>query len=133
MRSEDRRHRGGKAIAVRAKADRCSGKTGHFAVFKTECIVRIRSEKLWQFSIQLTEVEAGFKNLKDDLTLRPIYHQLEQRIEAHIFISFLAYWLHVTLRRHLRDLAPGLTPRSVLERQQWKSLRLCRSSSRRQA
>jgi len=54
--------------------------------------------------------------LKDDLALRPIHHQLEHRIEAHIFISFLAYCLHVTLRRRSRDLAPGPTPRSVLEK-----------------
>ncbi len=74
------------------------------------------AQELWQFYIQLTEVEAAFKNLKDDLALRPIYHQLEHRIEAHIFISFLAYCLHVTLRRRLRDLAPGLTPRAVLEK-----------------
>jgi DDE family transposase len=73
-------------------------------------------EELWQFYIQLTEVEAAFKSLKDDLALRPIYHQREERIEAHIFISFLAYCLQVTLRRRLRDLAPGLTPRSVLEK-----------------
>jgi transposase len=73
-------------------------------------------EELWQFYIQLTEVEAAFKSLKDDLSLRPIYHQLEQRIEAHIFISFLACCLQATLRRRLRDLAPGLTPRSVLEK-----------------
>jgi transposase len=72
--------------------------------------------ELWQFYIQLTEVEAAFKNLKDDLALRPIHHQLEHRIEAHIFTSFLAYCLHVTLRRRLRDLAPGLTPRAVLEK-----------------
>ncbi len=74
------------------------------------------AEELWQFYIQLTEVEGAFKNLKDDLALRPIYHQLEQRIEAHIFISFLAYCLHVTLRRRLRELAPGLTARAVLEK-----------------
>lgn len=74
------------------------------------------AEDLWQFYIQLTEVEAAFKNLKGDLALRPIYHQLEHRIEAHIFISFLAYCLQVTLRRRLHDLAPGLTPRSVLEK-----------------
>jgi transposase len=73
-------------------------------------------EELWQFYIQLTEVEAAFKNLKDDLALRPIHHQLEHRIEAHIFISFLAYCLQVTLRRRLRDLAPGLTARAVLEK-----------------
>jgi transposase len=74
------------------------------------------AEKLWHFYIQLTEVEAAFKTLKDDLALRPIHHQLENRIEAHIFIAFLAYCLHVTLHRRLRDLAPGLTPRSVLEK-----------------
>jgi transposase len=73
-------------------------------------------EELWQFYMQLSEVEGAFKNLKGDLALRPIYHQLEQRIDAHIFISFLAYCLHVTLRRRLRDLAPGLTPRAVLEK-----------------
>jgi len=73
-------------------------------------------EELWHFYIQLTQVEGAFKDLKDDLNLRPIHHQLERRIEAHIFISFLAYCLHVTLRRRLRDLAPGLTPRAVLEK-----------------
>ncbi len=72
--------------------------------------------KLWQFYIQLTHVEAAFKDLKDDLSLRPIFHQLEQRIEAHIFVAFLAYCLHVNLRARLRPLAPGLTPRSVLEK-----------------
>src|SRR5271157_3349897 len=46
--------------------------------------------QLWKFYIQLVEIEAAFKTLKDDLGLRPIYHQLEQRIEAHIFIAFLA-------------------------------------------
>jgi transposase len=74
------------------------------------------AEEMWTFYLQLTEVEAAFKTLKDDLALRPIHHQLEHRIEAHIFISFLAYCLQVTLRRRLRDLAPGLTPRSVLEK-----------------
>src|SRR6202158_5480568 len=72
--------------------------------------------QLWQFYIQLVEVEAAFKNLKDDLQLRPIYHQLEPRIEAHIFVAFLAYCLHVTLRARLKPLAPGLTPRAVLDK-----------------
>jgi Transposase DDE domain len=72
--------------------------------------------KLWRFYIQLVEVEAAFKNLKDDLQLRPIYHQLEGRIEAHIFVAFLAYCLHVTLRARLKPLAPGLTPRAVLDK-----------------
>jgi transposase len=72
--------------------------------------------RLWEFYIQLTQVEEAFKNLKGDLALRPIFHQKEERIEAHIFVAFLAYCLHVTLGRQLRDLAPGLTPRSVLEK-----------------
>jgi hypothetical protein len=71
---------------------------------------------LWRFYIQLTEVEAAFKNLKDDLQLRPIHHQLEPRIEAHIFVAFMAYCLHVTLRARLRPLAAGLTPRAVLDK-----------------
>jgi hypothetical protein len=71
-------------------------------------------EKLWQFYIQLTQVEAAFEDLKDDLSLRPIFHSAEPRIEAHIFVAFLADCLHVTLRACLRPLAPGLTPRSLL-------------------
>ncbi|CDM63026.1 MULTISPECIES: IS1634 family transposase [Rhizobium] len=71
---------------------------------------------LWQFYIQLTEIEAAFKNLKDDLQLRPIYHQHEPRIEAHIFVAFMAYCLQVTLRARLKPLAPGLTPRAVLDK-----------------
>ena len=72
--------------------------------------------RLWQFYIQLTQVEAAFKDLKDDLSLRPIFHRLEDRIEAHILVAFWAYCLHVSLRTRLRALAPGLTPRSVLEK-----------------
>jgi hypothetical protein len=52
--------------------------------------------------------------LEDDLALRPIHHQLEDRLEAQIFIAFLAYCLQVIPHRRLRDLALGLTPRSVL-------------------
>ena len=72
--------------------------------------------KLWQFYLQLVEVEAAFRTLKGDLAIRPIFHQEESRIEAHIFIAFLAYCLHVTLGQQLKALAPGLTPRSVLEK-----------------
>lgn len=72
--------------------------------------------ELWRFYIQLVEIEAAFKTMKDDLQLRPIYHQLEQRVEAHIFVAFLAYCLHVTLRARLTPLAPGLAPRAVLDK-----------------
>jgi len=65
---------------------------------------------LWQHYVQLSEVEAVFRDLKNDLAIRPIYHQKGSRIEAHVFVSFLAYCLYVTLRQRLRTLAPGLTP-----------------------
>ena len=70
---------------------------------------------LWEMYMQLTEIEAAFKTLKSDLQLRPIRHHLEQRIEAHILVCFLAYCLHVSLRKRLQAHAPGLTPRAVLE------------------
>jgi hypothetical protein len=70
--------------------------------------------KLWTYYLQLVAVEEAFKNLKGDLAIRPIFHQEQERIEAHIFIAFLANCLHITLRLHA--LAPGLTPRSVLEK-----------------
>jgi hypothetical protein len=71
---------------------------------------------LWQYYIQLVAVEQAFKNLKQDLAIRPVFHQDEHRIEAHIFIAFLAYCLQVTLQRRLHALAPGLTARSALEK-----------------
>src|SRR5580765_7793839 len=71
-------------------------------------------EQLWTFYIQLTEVEQAFKELKNDLAVRPIFHHSEQRIEAHIFVAFLAYCLQVTLKANLRPLAGGITPREVI-------------------
>lgn len=70
---------------------------------------------MWALYTQLVHVEEAFKNLKGDLALRPIHHQKEERIEAHIFLALLAYTLHVTLRRRLHYLAPGLTPGAVLK------------------
>jgi Transposase DDE domain len=71
---------------------------------------------LWQYYVQLVAVEEAFKNLKGDLAIRPIFHKDERRIEAHIFVAFLAYALQVTLTRRLHALAPGLTARSALEK-----------------
>ena len=72
--------------------------------------------RLWTFYIQLTEVEQAFKELKHDLAVRPIFHRNENRIEAHIFVAFLAYCLQVTLKARLRPLAGGLTPRQALDK-----------------
>lgn len=73
-------------------------------------------DKLWQRYIQLTQIEQAFKELKHDLNVRPIYHQKDGRIEAHIFIAFVAYCIQVTLKQKLKPLAPGLTPRAVFEK-----------------
>jgi transposase len=71
---------------------------------------------LWDRYMQLTQIEAAFKCLKSDLGIRPIYHQREHRVEAHILIAFLAYCLTVTLKYQLQVHASGLTPRAVLEK-----------------
>jgi transposase len=62
-----------------------------------------------------TNLTQAFKELKSGLAVRPIYHQTDARIEAHIFVAFLAYCLQLTLKQRLRALAPGLTPRAVIE------------------
>ncbi len=72
--------------------------------------------KLWNYYWHLVQVEDAFRTLKSDLAIRPIFHQGEERIEAHVFISFIAYCLYVTLGRQLKPLAPGLTARSALEK-----------------
>ena len=71
---------------------------------------------LWDRYMQLVQVEAAFKCLKSDLGIRPIYHQLEHRVEAHILVAFLAYCLMATLKHRLQVHAPGLSPRAVLEK-----------------
>lgn len=72
--------------------------------------------QLWTFYTQLTEVEQAFKELKHDLSIRPIHHSKQSRIEAHIFVAFLAYCLQVTLKHQLKQLGHGLTPRAILEK-----------------
>ncbi len=64
----------------------------------------------------LGEVEQAFKEIKGDLLIRPIHHQKDTRIEAHIFVAFQAYCLNVTLKQRLKWLAPGLTPRVIIEK-----------------
>jgi transposase len=70
---------------------------------------------LWEWYMQLIRVEESFKTLKSDLGLRPIHHQLEKRVEAHILVAFLGYCLTATLRMKLSASAPGLTPRAALQ------------------
>jgi len=73
-------------------------------------------ETVWENYLLLTRVEQAFKDLKGDLAIRPIHHQTDARIEAHIFLSFLAYCLHATLRNLARNHAGGLSPRAIVEK-----------------
>jgi len=75
-----------------------------------------KPERVWEQYLTLTQVEQAFKDLKGDLSIRPIYHQKESRIEAHIFVAFIAYCLQATLRQMARQHAPGLTSRTILEK-----------------
>jgi len=70
---------------------------------------------LWEWYMQLVRVEEAFRVLKSDLDLRPIHHQVQPRVEAHILVAFLGYCLTVTLRMKLQRSAPGLTPRAALQ------------------
>jgi transposase len=72
-------------------------------------------EWLWKLYMLLVQIEAVFRCFKNDLGIRPIYHQNDARVEAHIFVCFQAYCLWVTLQHRLQPLAPGLTPRQALE------------------
>jgi len=79
-------------------------------------LTEMNPDVIWKRYVLLTQVEAAFKSLKSDLAVRPVYHQLEHRVEAHIFVAFLAYCLMITLRQKLRYHAPGLTARDALDK-----------------
>src|SRR5271157_4436453 len=96
------------------KLQKAELRDGHYLLRSN--LVGENPEVLWERYIQLTQIEADFKTLKSELGLRPIYHQVEKRVEAHIFVAFLAYALSVTLKQRLTTFAPGLTPRAVLEK-----------------
>ena len=97
-----------------AKLKEAEWRDGHY-LLRTN-LVSEDPAVLWDRYMQLTQIEAAFKCLKSDLGIRPIYHQLEHRVEAHILVAFLAYCLTVTLKHRLQRHAPGLTPRAVLEK-----------------
>jgi transposase len=96
----------------RAKLRQVRRREGRY-LLRTNLTAR-QPETLWSFYIQLTEVEQAFKEIKHDLAIRPIFHKTQERIEAHIFVAFLAYCLQVTLKAKLRALAGGTTPREVI-------------------
>jgi transposase len=98
----------------KAKLKEAEQRDGHY-LLRTN-LVNEDPAVLWDRYMQLVQIEATFKCLKSDLGIRPIYHQLEHRVEAHIMVAFLAYCLIVTLKHRLQAYAPGLTPRAVLEK-----------------
>src|SRR5205085_11926706 len=98
----------------KAKLKEAERRDGHY-LLRTNLVTEDPAV-LWDRYMQLTQIEATFKCLKSDLGIRPIYHQLELRVEAHIMVAFLAYCLIVTLKHRLKGHAPGLTPRAVLEK-----------------
>jgi transposase len=70
---------------------------------------------MWSMYMQLVWIESAFKSMKSDLAVRPIWHQVQPRVEAHVFVAFMGYCLMAALRKHLAPAAPGLSPRAVLE------------------
>ncbi len=72
-------------------------------------------EDLWRTYIQLTQAEAAFRIQKSDLSLRPIWHQKEDRVKAHILVCFLAYVLWKTLEQWQQRAGLGHSPRTILE------------------
>ena len=97
----------------RHKLRRCRRREGRYLLRSN--LTSQDPSQVWQKYLLLTQVEQAFKELKGDLSVRPVFHQKEERIEAHIFVSFLSYCLFVTLRNRLKPSADGLTSRSVLE------------------
>ena len=98
----------------KAKLKAAQHRDGHY-LLRTNLVAEDPAV-LWDRYMQLVQIEAAFKCLKSELGIRPIYHQLEHRVDAHILVAFLAYCLTVTLKQRLRTHAPGLTPRAVLEK-----------------
>lgn len=98
----------------KAKLKEAQRRDGHY-LLRTNMVAEDPAV-LWDRYMQLTQIEAAFKCLKSELGIRPIHHQLEHRVEAHILVAFLAYCLSVTLKHRLQAHAPGLTPRAVLEK-----------------
>jgi len=72
------------------------------------------AEELWTKYIQLTEAESAFRALKSELSIRPLFHQLEPRVKAHILAAFLGYALWVTLKHLLRQSPSDLSPARAL-------------------
>jgi transposase len=78
-------------------------------------VIQADATTMWSMYMQLVWIESAFKSMKSDLAVRPIWHQVQTRVEAHIFVAFMGYCLMAALRKHLEPAAPGLSPKAVLE------------------
>jgi transposase len=78
-------------------------------------VTQSNATTMWSMYMQLVWIESAFKSMKSDLAIRPIWHQLQPRVEAHLFVAFMGYCLMAALRKHLESAAPGLSPKAVLE------------------
>ena len=98
----------------REKFDKAELRDGHYLLRSN--VTAGEPEVLWERYVQLTEIEAVFKTLKSDLAIRPVHYQKERRVDAHIFVAFLACCIVVTLKKRLQVHAPGLTPNAALQK-----------------
>ena len=78
-------------------------------------VTQVDATAMWSMYMQLVQIESAFKSMKSDLAVRPIWHQVQPRVEAHIFVAFMGYCLLAALRKRLEHAAPGLSPHAVLE------------------
>lgn len=106
---------GAPRVDWRLRQDRQSWKEAREGAYLLRTNLKADSAaELWTKYIQLTEAEAAFRALKSELSIRPIFHQLEDRVKAHILVAFLGYALWVTLKHLLRRKQSELSPARAL-------------------
>ena len=95
---------------------------GHY-LLRTNLRGELSPDELWKAYINLTQIEEAFRKLKTDLGLRPVYHQTQRRVEAHLFICFLALALLKSFELGLEQSGLGRSPIKVLsELRAWRSM-----------
>src|SRR4249919_2458852 len=104
-------HRGGQLSWSWNKARLRGAKLRQGAyLLRTNLDTSMDPDALWHQYVQLTEVEAAFRALKSELAIRPIWHRIQRRVEAHILVAFLGYCLWVCLKQKLKVVAESITP-----------------------
>jgi hypothetical protein len=97
----------GVRLTWRMKADRKNWRESREGAYLLRTNLQAdTAEQLWAKYMQLTEAEASFRALKSELSVRPLFHQKEPRVKAHVMVAFLGYALWVTLKHLLKRRAP---------------------------